>query len=212
MRFIFPVVLMLLQSHVPLIDLVAEPSRRTESPGSITSSGGGVIEGQQPPKPIPPLSLKLESISPSTTQPEVRIVEILITNISGTPYSLPVGRDGNAAMKPGNRGRREIGFWLRAPRRPDNLLGTLGGSIAYGSEDTNGSFLTLPPGGSARVRFPLNLKISREIYKLKQAGFTSVSVHAALTDAWMDDSRIDTDFISREVRVSSENTQTLPIQ
>ncbi len=207
-----PVAPTALQPQVPLIDLVAEPSRRTKSPGSVSGRMGGAMGGRPQPKPISPLSVRLESVSPSATQPEVRIVEILVTNVSGTPYSLPVGRDGNAAMKPGNPGRREIWFWLRAPRSGDPDLGILGGKPVYGSDVTKNSLLTLPPGGSVRVRFPVNLKVSNWFYKLKQAKFTSVPVHAALTEMWFDDTRTDTDFISRRVEVNSENTLTFEIQ
>ncbi len=211
MRTILIFAFLAMQPQVPLIDLVAEPSRCTEL-RSITSSRVGMIEGQQPAKPTPPLSVKLESVSPSATQPEVRIVEILVTNVSGAPYSLSVGLDGNAAMKPGNRGRRQVWFRLRAPLRGDSDLGTLGGSEVYASDVTKDSLLTLPPGGSVRVRFPVNLKVSDRFFQLKQAGLTSVQVQATAIETWYDDARTDTDFISREVRVSSENTLTLPLQ
>jgi len=211
MRTILIFAFLAMQPQVPLIDLVSEPSRRTDS-RSISFSGGVTTDQPKPPKPIPSLSVRLESVSPSTTQPEVRIVEILITNVSEAPYSLPVGRDGNAAMKPGNRGRREIWFWLRAPRRGDSTLGTLDGSQAYGSDVTKDSLLTLPPGGSVRVRFAVNLKTSDRFFQLKQAGLASIPVHATVIETWYDDARTDTDFISRRVEVNSENTLTLPIQ
>lgn len=201
------IALIALQSQVPLIDLAAEPSRRTEL-RSISGSGFST-DGPLPPKPIPPLAVRLESISTPPAQPAMRIVELLVTNVSGAPYSLPVGRDGDAAMKPGNRERREIWFRLRAPWKPGAPDRWVGGAETYASLNTAGSLMTLRVGESVRVRFRVDLEFSSGAYELKKAGVSTPEVYAECEDRYLDDNRTDTDYVVRDIRARSENTLTL---
>jgi hypothetical protein len=157
--------------------------------------------------------MRLESISMVREQPRVRIVQVLVTNVSGKPYALPVGRDGEAALKPGNRGRRELWLQLRCLGIPGYPYATLSGQgERYASADTPGSFLNLPTGGTARVRFAVDLKTSPETYKWQEAGIKEIEVNSQLSDYYFGDERTDTYFISREVTATSNNTVALRLE
>jgi len=200
--------LLALQAPIPLIDLVSEPSNS----GKLHTFGFTKFftDGPRPPKPKPPLALRLESVIASQADSGVRIVEVLVTNVSGEPYPVAVGRDGDAALKPGNRGRHMLWLWLRSAPRRDDPLGTLGGGDTCGSADLEGSTLMLPSGASIRVRFPVKLRLAPQaLSQWKKAGVTSVEVHAALTDHYLDDFRTNPDFMVREVKADSDNTLTL---
>ena len=68
----------------------------------------------------------------------------------------------------------------------------------------------LPSGASIRVRFPVKLRLAPQaLSQWKKAGVTSVEVHAALTDHYLDDFRTNPDFMVREVKADSDNTLTL---
>lgn len=203
MRVFLPVALLIMQAQVPLVDLVERPAVRSVGRGGMIS--GFSTDGPQKPKPAAPLAVKLESISVSPTEPERRIVQITVTNVSEAPYLLPVGRNGDTALKPGNRGRRQLWFCLRSPRRPTDPLWSLGGAATYASLDTADSFLTLPPGGSVRVRFPITVNV----FRWKEAGVASLETHAALVDDDLDDNYTDVDYLKRRVDVRSENTLIL---
>jgi len=198
------------QLEIPLVDLVVEPAKGFSHSSALV---GGVITDSKP-REVPrlPLAVKLESISMAPSQPDLRIVVVLVTNVSGAPYALAVGRDGGAALSPGNRGRREVSFWLRSAPRPDNSLGTLGGTLVYASEDTTGSLLALPPGGSVRVRFPANLKLAfRAVYEWKKAGVRGVDVRADVAETLYAD-RTDNYYVQRTTSVISDNSLTMPLE
>lgn len=64
-----------LQTAIPLIDMVAQPSK---SPPQLAIGGkfeGEVYGVKLPPKPKPPLEIRLESISTLPDRPQFRIVE-----------------------------------------------------------------------------------------------------------------------------------------
>jgi hypothetical protein len=204
---ILMIALIVMQAQVPLIDLVAEPSRHTLA--TSISAAGFSTDGRLPPTPKPPLVVRLESITTPPAQPAMRIVDLLVTNVSGAPYSLPVGRDGDIALKTGNRGRRQVWFWLRTSRKPSDPLWTVGGAETYASLNTEGSLMTMRAGESVRVRFPVDLKLVSGVYALKKAGVSSVEVYAECQDQYLDDNRTDTDYIVRDVRARSESTLTL---
>ncbi|MEN6536977.1 MAG: hypothetical protein ABFD89_25205 [Bryobacteraceae bacterium] len=172
----------LLAQEPPLIDLVSEPARAGQQ-RPVTFTFGGVAFHN--PKPIPelPLQVLLESIAPSKEIPNVKVVQVLIKNIGTEPYPLPVGRDGDAALRPANRGRHEFWFGLKAPRERQPYLP---GKQTYSSADLPGSVMLIPPNGTVRVRYSVYVNPSGRDWKGDDQGH--VVVKASCEDLSYDDS------------------------
>jgi len=111
-------------------------------------AGTGQITEHQPPpiQPKLPLDIDLESISESGTTDYIFNVGMVLRNIGAEPFLLPVGRDADLALKPGNRDRHDFWFSLRATG--DSSATPV--EMTYASADVPGSFMELPPGSAIR--------------------------------------------------------------
>ena len=170
---------LLAQATTPLIDLVAEPPKYPD----LGATGGrfGAIAQHGRPRPQLPLRVRLESIRPGRIPDEV-VVEILLENIGKDPYPLPVGRDGEAAFKPGNRGRRQFWFSLISPKeKPSDISG----QAVFSSTDIAESLMMVPAGGAVRVRYVAN--VSRAVPEWKREGKTQVELSASCRNVRFDD-------------------------
>ncbi len=139
---------------MPLIDLVEKPSDLGHwQDRRVTVTFGGVLSEQRLQVRKLPLKIELESIWQSQGNPVTKIVQILVRNTGEGPFRLPVGRDADLTLKPGNRDRHELWFSLKAPKEKEPVLP---GSMTYSSTDVPGSFMVLAPGGVVRVRYTVD--------------------------------------------------------
>ena len=170
---------LLVQAALPLIDLVAEPPKYPDL-GATEGRFGGIFQHSRP-KPQLPLRIRLESIQPGKSAGDV-VVQILVENTGKEPYALPVGRDGEAAFKPANRGRHQFWFSLRSPKEK---LSDISGLAAFSSTDIADSLMMVPAGGVVRVRYAAN--ISRAVPGWKREGKTQVEFWASCHNVRFED-------------------------
>jgi len=157
----------------PLVDLVENPPH----PGrqrSVTQAPG--------PGAKLPLEIRFESLTRNPDRPDEVLAQIHITNTGWTPYRLPVGGDGDFALRPANCGRHEFRFALQTPYQQYPLLP---GPTTFGSQDLPDSFLTIQPNASVRVRFKVD--ISRLLPLWKEGRAVGTPLHARCTDVEYDD-------------------------
>jgi hypothetical protein len=200
---------LLAQAPVPLIDLVAEPPRYPKADGVSGGPAGGVIEGGSAlPKPKLPLRIHLESIRPGQN-PDRVIVQIVVENSGPEAYPLPVGRDGDLDLKPGNRGRRRFWYSLQAQRAKASYRGS--GQSVFSSSDTPDSVMMVPAGGVARVRYSVDLWGA--IRDPKRNGKTEIRLRAECGESrYLDDpERYIMDGWASPDPVLSDNEVTLPL-
>ena len=190
----------------PVIDLLTAQTDGGD-PRTVTGIIGGYALQSQPPDPRLPIKIRLESIEPVQTSPTLKKVQILITNIGSAPYSLPIGRDGNAALRPTNRGRREFWFslWAASERYPA-LLGT----FTYSALDLPGSSLIIQPGGSARVLFGFDLLQARGNWAIE--GKDSLVVRVECEDRSYGDHPKEYIIRHPQPKALSENEMILPLK
>jgi hypothetical protein len=179
--------LSLLAQDPPLIDLVTEPA----NPGGfrkVTTFFSGRAFGDPNPPPLPklPLHLHLESIEPVPNHPTLKIIQLLITNVGKEHYALPVGRDGEAALRLKNRGRRELwfGLWTDHER-----LRSLPGAPVYSSADLPDSVMLIKPNGTVRIRFSFEVEQARNMWKTELKG--GIPVRAQCVEYSYDDNQTE---------------------
>ena len=196
----------LLAQEPPLIDLVTEPARAgKERP--VTSTFGGWSFHDPKPAPRLPLQVHLESISPSKEVPSVKVVLILIKNIGTDPYALPVGRDGDLALRAANRGRHEFWFGLKAPHERYPYLS---GKQTFSSADLPGSVMLIPPNGMVRVRFSIYVNPSGRDWKGESGGL--VWVQARCKDMRYDDNPNEYVYHTPTPEAVSDNELRMPLK
>jgi hypothetical protein len=165
----------------PLIDLVkhqAMPWKRPPIGGKIASR---CFDCPPQPEPRLPLEVHLESIEPAPDQPRGSVVTVLIRNTGSSDYLLPTGRDPDVALKPGNVGRREFWFDLKVAGERYSYLS---GQETYGAEKVPETTMKIPPQGTVRVRFRID--IARALEQAANHWRTDhpaeIDVEAALVD------------------------------
>jgi hypothetical protein len=163
----------------PLVDLVAKPAR----PGKERAvTRLAVPPSQNPPlAPKLPLEISLEAVTLGQESPWVMIAQVHIKNIGTEPYRLPVGRDGETALKSINRGRHEFWFSLK-PLLEEQVLS---GEPTFASTDLPDSFLTIQPGAMVRVRFAVD--IGARITAWQRRGVTVAPLQAICVDLFYED-------------------------
>ena len=164
----------LLAQETPLIDLAASPS----NPGKFRKTtnlfiGPAFGNANPPPPPKLPWKVRLERIEATPDQPTQKIIQILITNTADQPYALPVGRDGDAALRQENRGRRELWFGLLVNLDQSPFLRS---GPAFSSADLPTSVIMIPPNGTARIRFKLDAQRARNNWRVEGKGGIPVRV------------------------------------
>jgi hypothetical protein len=165
----------------PLVDLVENPPHhgKPRSVTNIASAGSS-----QNPEPVAklPLEIWFEALTRNPERPSEVLAQVHITNVGMLPYRLPVGGDGDLALQPTNRGRREFRFALESPYKQYRLLP---GEATYGSADLPDSFLTIQPNSTVRVRFKVD--ISRLLPLWKEGRAVGAPFYATCTDLQYDD-------------------------
>jgi hypothetical protein len=162
-------------AQAPLIDFVTVPPDQGEERQATYKFGGRPFHDPSPKKTLP-LEIELLSISRPPGQPLAVIVEMNVRNVGPGPFLLPVGKDGNRAMKPANRGRQELSFALRGQGEP-GMCGA--GLSAFGSTDLPASLHTIPPGGAVRLRFAAEFSYQR-LEQWRTKGELAPAVEAGL--------------------------------
>lgn len=169
-----------------LLDLEANPSKPWSEP-AISGTFEGRSSHDSRPEPKLQLEIELRSIEPIPERQRERLVTIVIRNIGSEPYSLPVGRDPEVALKPANHGRREFWFNLQLANQ---RYAHLRGPRTYASTDLPDTMMILSPRESVRVRFPLDLVAgirTLSSHHWLPEGQTELVVHAAVVDSAFDD-------------------------
>jgi hypothetical protein len=165
----------------PLVDFVAKPP----IPGKNRQVAN--IPGQpasRNPKPAPklPLEIRFDLITRSPVRRGIMIVQLRLRNIGTEPYLLPIGRDGDLALRPANRGRRELRFELQQHFEPEFRFSA---PVSFGSADLPGSFLTILPNASVRVRFQVDVSSAMSAWERRHA--VQIPVHAGCVDLRYED-------------------------
>ncbi len=137
----------------PLIDLASNPAVYGRL-RAVRVSGTGTVTTHVPtPKRQSALEVELESITKDGNSKSKYIAQILIRNTGPREFAFPIGRDGDATLRPANHGRREATFFLV----PDVAKGTTpaSGGALFATEDEPRTILRIPPLGVVRVRYPI---------------------------------------------------------
>jgi hypothetical protein len=200
------ILLGLLFAQTPvLIDLAGHPSDPGHQRPVRTFVGGRSFHNPQA-DPKLPLDIGLESIDYSQSRPVDRIVRILIRNTGTDPYELPVGRDGDLALKPPSRGRHEFWFELYAAGERDPILSA---QPTFGSADLLGSMLTIQPGGTVEVRFKIDVSGLRES---RWKGRVAIKVKARCEDRPYEDNPREYVLHAPMPDAFSQNELMLPLE
>jgi hypothetical protein len=151
----------------PLVDLVADPP----NPGKqrIVTKIGAEGSAQKPAQVARlPLEILLEIVTQNQDLPSEMIAQVRVKNTGTETYRLPIGRDGDLALKATNRGRREFWFSLKSPTEREPLLP---GQATFGSTDLPDSFVTIQPNATVRVRFKVDVSRLIPVWKKRGAAF-----------------------------------------
>jgi hypothetical protein len=165
----------------PLVDLVANPP----NPGKQRMVTKIAAEGSaQKPAQVAklPLEIRVEIVTQNQDHPSEMIAQVRVKNTGTETYRLPIGRDGDPALKPTNRGRHEFWFSLNSRYEREPLLP---GQATFGSTDLPDSFLTIQPNATVRVRFKVD--VSRLIPVWKKRGAAFAPFDATCVDLSYDD-------------------------
>ncbi len=165
-------------ADAPLVDLIANPPNPGEYRPVTYQIGGRPFHLPPSPRPTLPVDIELQSTSPCPDSPLRWNVEITIRNPGPKRYMLPIGRDGDRALKPANRGRRELAFRLRARNERES---SISGPSTFASTEVPESLLAIPPGGAVRVRFAAELS-DQKVSRWRAEGKSEIEVWTDLTD------------------------------
>jgi hypothetical protein len=177
-----------IQAQEPgLVDLASNPSNAWGRPAISGVFGGPCFDCPRQPEPKLPLEIALESIDPIPGHLQESLVSILIRNVGAAPYQLPIGRDPDVALKPGNHGRRE--FWFDLKVAGERYSYYLHGQETYRSTDVPNSMMATASGGIVRVRFKVNLQnqIAPVLKEWQTQLSGEIRVEAAVVDELYDD-------------------------
>ena len=176
--------LLLSQAPPALLDLAAELAKPWRRP-AISGTGGGYSFHGPKHDPKLPLQITLESIEPIPGR-QFSLVDMLVQNIGSEPYLLPIGRDPDIALRATNLGRREFWFDLKIA---GERYAYLDGQETYGSTDVPSTMMKIPPGGTVRVRFQIDIPwtIRDALAGSRRDGLTEINVQGAVVDSAFDD-------------------------
>ena len=146
-----------------------------------TFSGGlsGLLEGGQPPRPLPIKVTLLRLDKESYRWGEALVLDVRVENTGDKPVAFPWTIDSRLS-NPGKSAPNSLLVALLRPlcqrdqtgQNEDLTNGVMPSVVLYGITDAPSTFITLQPGATARIRMPS--KISVQTDKLPHFPFEMV--------------------------------------
>ena len=204
--------------QMPIVDLTKPTPPDAGSMGLPGAAYGGIVGGEHPvsfpPRYKLPRELTIRGLSPPAPGARAAVepkspdftLELVVRNVSGQPFDLPVGRDQARVQGPGSKGRRTLLFQIRAENTKEKLVGLPLLGAVYGSESAPDFMLRIEPQQSVLVLLPVDVAaIARFMAKEANAAEVRIVCHEwALAD--------DKYFIEKiSDNVESRNTESVPI-
>lgn len=201
-----------------VVDLTKPAPPSARSMGVPGAAYGGIVGGEHPvffpPRYKLPLELTIRGLGPPAPGARAAIepkspdftLELVVKNVGGQPFDMPVGRDQAKVQRPGSKGRRTLVYRIRPENAKEKLVDLPLLGAVYGSESIPDSLLRIEPQQSVSVLLPVDaVAIARFMAKEANAAKVRIVCHEwALAD--------DKYFIEKiSDEVESQNTESVPI-